>query len=515
MERQPLRVLVVEDSPKDAELLAIELRRGGYEPAPLERVDTAEAFVAALERKGWDIILCDYSMPRFSAPAALSLAKEKNLDLPFIVVSGTVGEETAVEALRAGAHDFMTKNKLARLLPAIKRELADARVRSARREAEAALREEVEGKLRAQEQLQVQVQHLGALRSIDMAITGSLDLRVTLGVILEHVTTELRVDAASVLLLDPHSLTLRFAAGRGFRTAALQHTHLPLGEGHAGLAALERRIVRVPNLTEEENGLRRAPLLANEGFVAYFGVPLIAKGQVKGVLEIFRRESIEANGGWMDFLEALAGQAAIAIDSVGLFDDLQQSNLSLMLAYDATIEGWSRALDLRDKETEGHTRRVNEMTLRLARSLGMSEPELVHVRRGALLHDIGKMGIPDQILHKPGPLTEGEWELMRKHPVLAFELLSPIGYLKAALEIPYCHHEKWDGTGYPRGLAGEQIPLAARIFTVVDVWDALTSDRPYRAAWPKGKALEHIRGESGRHFDPRVVEAFLAMINER
>jgi len=220
MERQPLRVLVVEDAQKDAELLAIELRRGGYEPSPLERVDTAEAFVTALERQGWDVILCDYSMPRFSAPAALPLAKEKNLDLPFIVVSGTIGEETAVEALRAGAHDFMTKDKLARLLPAIKRELAEARMRSARREAEAALKEEVEGKLRAQEQLELQFKRLRALRSIDMAITGSLDLRVTLGVILEHVTEELRVDAACVLLLDPHSLTLRFAAGRGFRTAA-------------------------------------------------------------------------------------------------------------------------------------------------------------------------------------------------------------------------------------------------------------------------------------------------------
>jgi putative nucleotidyltransferase with HDIG domain len=167
--------------------------------------------------------------------------------------------------------------------------------------------------------------------------------------------------------------------------------------------------------------------------------------------------------------QAMAGQAAIAIDNAALFDDLQRSNTELTLAYDTTLEGWARALELRDKETEGHTQRVTEMTLRLATAMGVPEAELVHVRRGALLHDIGKMGIPDSILLKPGPLSESEWEIMRMHPVYAYEMLSPIGYLRSALDIPYCHHEKWDGSGYPRGLAGEQIPLHARIFAVADV----------------------------------------------
>lgn len=178
---------------------------------------------------------------------------------------------------------------------------------------------------------------------------------------------------------------------------------------------------------------------------------------------------------------------------------------------DATIEGWSRALDLRDKETEGHSQRVTELTLRLARSMGISEAELVHVRRGALLHDIGKMGIPDNILLKPDPLTEEEWEIMRLHPVLAYDMLSPIDYLRPALDIPYCHHEKWDGTGYPNGLKGEQILLAARIFAVVDVWDALRSERPYRPGWPENKVIEYIREQAGKHFDPTVVEVFLKM----
>lgn len=203
--------------------------------------------------------------------------------------------------------------------------------------------------------------------------------------------------------------------------------------------------------------------------------------------------------------------------------DLQQANEtlegrvrerthSLKQAYDATIEGWSRALDLRDKETEGHCRRVTEVTLRLAERVGVGEADLVQIRRGALLHDIGKMGIPDQILLKPGPLSDAEWTVMRQHPTYAYNMLCPIDFLHGALDIPQCHHEKWDGTGYPQGLAGDQIPLAARLFAVADVWDALRSNRPYRAGWPEERVLDHLRSLSGTHFDPQAVSAFLEMM---
>lgn len=363
----------------------------------------------------------------------------------------------------------------------------------------------------AEKQIQLQLQRITALRNIDTAITASLDLRVILNLFLDQVTTQLRVDAATVLLLNPNTLTLEYTASRGFRSHALRYTYLRLGEGHAGLAALERRIVNIPNLAEAENGFSRAPLLNGEEFIAYYGMPLIAKGQVKGVLEIFHRAPLDPDQNWLDFLGALAAQGAIAIDNATLFDDVQRSNIELVLAYDTTLEGWSKALDLRDKETEGHTLRVTEMTLRLARAMGISETEQVHVRRGALLHDIGKMGIPDTILLKPGRLNEEEWEIMRRHPVYAYDLLSPIAFLRPALDIPYCHHEKWDGTGYPRGLRGEEIPLAARIFAVVDVWDALLSDRPYRPAWPKEKVREYILEQAGKHFDPKVVEVFLKL----
>jgi putative nucleotidyltransferase with HDIG domain len=360
-------------------------------------------------------------------------------------------------------------------------------------------------------QLERQLDRLQSLRAIDNAIVSSLDLKVTLAVLLDQATTQLKAEAADVLLLDPHSLRLEHFASRGFRTRALEHTKLRLGEGQAGRAAATRVPVRIDDLRTSPGTLARAPLLAEEGFVGYYALPLIAKGEVKGVIEIFGRKPFVIDREWEEFLATLAGQAAVAIDSARLFDGLQRSNADLTLAYDATIEGWSRALDLRDKETEGHTQRVAQTTEQMAREMGFSETALLHIRRGALLHDIGKMGVPDTVLLKPGALTEEEWEIMRRHPVYAYELLSPIAYLTPAIDIPYAHHEKWDGSGYPRGLVGEAIPLAARVFAVIDVWDALRSDRPYRAAWPQAKALEHIRAGAGSHFDPKVVEVFLRM----
>jgi putative nucleotidyltransferase with HDIG domain len=367
----------------------------------------------------------------------------------------------------------------------------------------------------AEERISRQVQKLSSLRSIDLIISSSLDIRMTLKVFIDHVVSQLSVDAANVLLFNPHTRTLEYAASQGFRTSALRHSHLRFGDGYAGIAALENRIVRIPNLKEEDNVFARRELLKGEDFITYYGVPLVAKGHVIGVLEIFHRSPLEPNEEWFEFLDALSLQAAIAIDNNSLFYELERSNRGLILAYDSTIEGWSRALDYRDKETEGHSQRVTELTLRLAREMGVNEEELVHVRRGALLHDIGKMGIPDSILLKAAALTDEEWKIMRLHPVYSYELLHPIEYLRTSLDIPYCHHEKWDGTGYPRGLKGEQIPLSARIFAVVDVWDALRSDRPYRPAWTEEKTKEYIGSLSGIQFDPEVVKVFLRAIAEK
>jgi putative nucleotidyltransferase with HDIG domain len=677
-----LAVLIVEDSESDALLIVRALKKAGYDVVS-ERVENAAQMRSALGMRPWNIVISDYNLPQFDGRAALTLLQETRQDIPFIVVSGAIGEESAVAIMKAGAHDYVLKGNLARLTPAVERELAQAEIRrermdsaralqrrgdefaalfetaaaltleqelhtlleiiverargllgapggaillyeSARHELAAVVAQQVRitvgtrvkfgegmagrvaesrqpliiddyqawaapspaddslaaavampmlygGELigvliiveltpnprkftladahllslfagqaasvvhdaRLLEETQRQLSYLRALRNIDTAITGSFDLNLTLKILLAEASAQLKVDAVDVLLLNPHSRLLEFKAGLGFRTTALQHTRLRLGEGYAGRAALEVRTIRVPDLRHSPGELSRSPQLGSEDFASYFAAPLAlqdetgrssedfmayyaaplkAKGRVSGVLEIFNRSPLNPDLHWLDFLETLAGQTAIAIESSIIFNDLQRSNVQLAQAYDSTLEGWSRALDLRDKETEGHTVRTTETTLLLARAIGLEDEALVHVRRGALLHDIGKMGVPDSILLKPGPLTDDEWVMMKKHPTLAYEMLVPIAYLRPALDIPYCHHEKWDGTGYPRGLKGEQIPLTARIFAVVDVWDALRSDRPYRAAWPEEKVRWHIRALSGTHFDPHVVKVFLKLV---
>ena len=615
-----LRVLLVEDSVDDAQLVVRELQRNGYEVVH-ERVETQAAMQQALMEKPWDIILCDYSLPQFSAMKALQALKASGLDIPFLIVSGTIDEEHAVAALKAGANDFLVKGKFARLIPAIERELREAEVRRAHKraeeqikfharllrhindaviatdtefritawnraaeriygwsaaevmgrnadevlksgfsreqqaEAQELLREESafrserihstkKGKLvyveenaialtdergrisgyvsvnrditerkLAEIQIYRQMEQLSALRNIDQAIMSNMDLRFTLNIITSEVSKQLEVDAVDVLLLDAETGMLGYAAGTGFRTPTIETSRVPIGQSHAGRVARDGRLIKIDDLSEMTQDPLFAALFARENFVFYCGVPLIAKGMTKGVLEVFHRAPRHPRRDWLDFLNLLAGQAAIAIESATLFENLQQTNEELVRAYDTTIEGWSRALDLRDRETEGHTRRVTEMTLTLADNFGFEEQELVHMRRGALLHDIGKMGVPDSILLKPGSLTPVEWTIMRQHPRYAYELLRPIIFLVHSLDIPYCHHEKWDGSGYPRGLKGEETPLAARLFAVVDVWDALISDRPYRPAWSRDQALSYIRDQSGRHFDPQAVEAFFEMID--
>jgi len=363
-------------------------------------------------------------------------------------------------------------------------------------------------------QTERRLRQLQSLHAIDQAIKSSLDLRLTLTLLLEHITIQLQVDAACILIVNHHTKFLEFSTGRGFHNKTTDRVQVRLGEGYAGQAALERRIIHIPNLSAQHDNPRLLKTLAGESFVSYYAVPLVAKGQVQGVLEIFHRETIKPDQEWQEFLEALADQTAIAIDSAQLFTELQRTNTDLLMAYSATIEGWSRALDLRDKETEGHSQRVTEITLDLAQAMhSFSEAEFTYIRWGSLLHDIGKMGVPDHILLKPGKLTDEEWSIMRQHPAFAFQLLLPIAYLKPALDIPYCHHEKWDGTGYPRGLKGQSIPLSARLFAIVDVWDALRSDRPYRLGWPEDKVRQYILDQAGTHFDPQVVQVFFQMLS--
>jgi len=531
----------MEDDPGVARLVQRRLQRAGYvvDIAP----DGAEG-LAMYAGGSYALLAIDQNMPGMSGLDVLRHLAAAGHVLPTIMVTGAGSEQTAVEAMKLGASDYIVKDVAGgylELLPlVIERAMRRQQLLEEKQQAEAALREshalleqrvaartaelaqanqalqaEIAERKQAEEQRQRQLRHLSALRRIDMAITASLDLSLTLGVLLDQVTTYLQVDAATVLLLNPLTHTLRYVADRGLRLPMNRQMTLAPGEGLAGRVVLEQRMFSIADLRQAVDLPEQQNRFSPEEFVAYYGVPLIARGQVQGVLELFHRTQLTPDQEWFDFLETLAGQAAIAIDNADLFDSLQRTHNELILAYDATIEGWARALELRDADTEGHTRRVTDLTLALAQQMGFRDTELVHLRRGAILHDIGKLAIPDKILLKPGPLTDAEWSIMRRHPVYAAQLITPIPFLRPALEIPLYHHEKWDGTGYPYGLKAEGIPLAARIFAVIDVWDALCSERPYHRAWPVAEVYAHIRDQAGSHFDPQVVAAFLFLQTEK
>lgn len=359
----------------------------------------------------------------------------------------------------------------------------------------------------SQNQVQIQINRLASLHQIDMSINSSSDLSLTLSIVLSNVVTQLDVSAADFVLTERYSNEMKVTAKTGF-------TNLMADEGPYRNPITLRVIKEQKLLHLDLTEIDRPKEWIKEGFKAYWGVPIISKGVVRGVLEVFNKTSKTPDQDWLNFLETLGGQAAIAIDNAETFENLINSNLELQMAYDSTIEGWSKALDLRDKETEGHTLRVTELTVQFAQKLGISQSDIINIRRGALLHDIGKIGVPDQILLKPGPLTDEEWVIMKQHPDTAMHLISGIKYLSNAVDIPYCHHEKWDGSGYPRGLRGNDIPIAARLFAIVDVWDALSSDRPYRAAWPAAKIFPHILQSSGTHFDPDLIPVFLKLQSE-
>jgi PAS domain S-box-containing protein len=367
--------------------------------------------------------------------------------------------------------------------------LAEIAAASLRR---AALRERTEFHLR----------RLHSLSVVHATVSENLDLRTTLDMLIQQLRSQTGIHAAAFHLFDEKSGLFRLETSYGFGVGIVVP---PLGRD----LILNRHRSKLTDLQESGARGRRFATMIAAGFESYLAVPLIANENILGVLEIYHKTDLPQNVDLDNFAEMLASQAAVAVDNTNLLKSLRTANRELTAAYDATIEGWARALDLRDHETEGHTRRVTEMTVDLAKLMDVPPNEIAHMRRGALLHDIGKMAIPDRVLLKAGELDQSEWVVMRRHPGIALDLLEPISFLKPAIDIPFCHHEKWDGTGYPRGLKGKQIPLSARIFAVIDVWDALRSDRPYRKGWSREQAVHFIRVQAGRHFDPEITEVFL------
>ncbi len=368
-------------------------------------------------------------------------------------------------------------------------------------------------RLGLRKQVEDQVGQLSLLRDIDLAITNSLDLESVLAYFLKECVTQLGVDAATVVLYRPLSNQLEYVASNGFRHDP-QGTTFQIGEGRPGLVALDRKITQVNDLNNRSQETQSQPHWAVEHFVSCWSIPLWSSHGLQGILELFSRTTTDFGSNWETFLQALSVQAAIAIENSRLYTDLQAASQELEYAYDATIEALSAAIDLRDHETEGHSQRVTLLTVEMAKELGLDANATLQMRRGALLHDIGKLGISDGVLLKPGKLDNAEWQLMKRHPVLAHEWLSKIPFLRPALEIPYAHHERFDGTGYPLGLKAQEIPLSARVFAIVDVYDALISDRPYRKAWTSEKTLNYLIEFAGTHFDPEMIQVFLRIMRD-
>ncbi|MBI5353879.1 MAG: PAS domain S-box protein [Chloroflexi bacterium] len=346
-----------------------------------------------------------------------------------------------------------------------------------------------------------------AIATLSAALRTASTRAEMLPVVIEQLVILLNCDTVSVEIIDPLTGDSVTEVAHG-AWKPLIGSRQKSGTGINAIISETRQPYFTNDLSHDPNFAH--PELVHEGIHGGIGAPLIAQDNLIGFVWMGRKTDVSESE--VRLLVAVADIAANAIHRATLHEQIRLDAGNLTQAYDTTLEGWAHALELRDHETEGHTRRVAQMTLDLARVMGIEEGEMENIRRGVLLHDIGKMGVRDSILLKPGALNEHEWEIMRQHPEYAYKLLKPIEYLHTALDIPYCHHEKWDGTGYPRGLKYEEIPLKARIFAIVDVWDALTSDRPYRLAWSKEKALAHITEQRGKHFDPAIVDAFLKIV---
>ncbi len=355
-----------------------------------------------------------------------------------------------------------------------------------------------------------QIRRLSSLRKIDDTILSDFDVKNLIQIILQEYIENLNVDAATITVINPESHVVDIYSQAGLAEAN------PLYQNEAYEYAQScGSILVIQNAKSGIHSERTYPIfhpIRDPQFIGYAVAPLVTQHKHIGVVEVFSRGEITWNREYIQFFEALTRQTAIAIDKVNLVLNLQKSNIELIKSYEETLEGWSRALDMRDHETENHTQRVTALTVKMGQKLGLSAEQLNHLRRGALLHDIGKLAVPDQILLKEGDLSADEWEIMRRHPVTARNLIEPIAFLSPAIIIPYFHHEKWDGSGYPQGLAGGEIPIEARIFAIVDVWDALTNDRPYRKALSPQAAAAHLISQSGYHFDPQIVISFLKLL---
>jgi len=366
-------------------------------------------------------------------------------------------------------------------------------------------------RLEAQENAREWMKRLSLLDIFREYFGSGRDFSAAISKVIRLIRETLRADSIT-LYISNNDGTFACRNYDGFKTNLAKDAIIQLGQKNVGLAAEERRIVAVDDLEQDSSYVQQfRELIAREQFVSQYCVPVILFNEVRAVLELFFRHPFKPDETWLAFAQAAAYQTGVALEFQSVIEELDGAYQELKRANESIIEGLSSALEFRDEKTEGHTLRVTALFMSFASRFIQDENELKKLRIGSLLHDIGKIGIPDTILNKPGPLTPEERAVMQKHPLISKEILSRIPSLGDCIDIPLYHHEKYDGTGYPYGLKGEEIPLAARIFAVIDVYEALTSDRPYRKAWSKEKAIEYIRDNAGTHFDPEIALRFMEL----
>ena len=345
-------------------------------------------------------------------------------------------------------------------------------------------------------------------------LQASLDVQDPLPDVLVLLASTVKADAITALRYNLPLQRFDLLAAHGLNAREIAKLKLYFETGPVGRVAEERQTIWIEDMLAAKPGTHPISQLTEEGFRSYLALPLIGHNDFLGILEIVWRKTPEIQTLDTGFLTRVAEQISFTMERSSIVKDLRHSNEGLSSAYNAMVEGLSRALELRDIETEGHTRRVSVLMMRFGEHMQIPSAQWDAIKQGALLHDIGKLGIPDAILLKPGSLTQREREVMQQHAMYGYRILAPIINLRQTLDIALYHHERWDGSGYPYGLKGEQIPLVARLFAVADVFDALTSDRPYRSAWSHSQAVEYLREQSGRLFDPKIVELFLEIVDQ-
>ena len=452
---KPIRVLIVDDSEDDGLLLLRNLKNGGFNPS-YEQMDTAEAMSKALDNQTWDVILCDNSMPGFDASSALELYKDKGLDLPFIIVSGTIADETAVAAMKAGAHDYIMKGNLARLSSAVDRELREAKNRQERRITEIQLRKSEE-KYR---------------------------------VLFEDSRDAIYLNNQEGELIDCNMSTLElFGYSR-----------------------------------EEMLGINTKAVFVNPDEYRRLQDEIVQKESVRE----FKAKLRKKDGTEMDCLitstvrqakdKSKLGYQGIIRDISELVSSRKQIDKTLndlRKALGGTIEAMALTVETRDPYTAGHQRRVSNLARAISTEMGVSEDQIQGVRMAGVIHDIGKISVPGEILSKPGKISQNEFGIIKEHPQVGYNILKTVDFSWPIAQIVLQHHERMDGSGYPNGISGENILLEARILAVADVVEAMASHRPYRPALGIDIALKEISKNRGSSYDPKVVDACLRLFNEK